>query len=519
MHRKASYLFVILFVAMAIVCVAAPAARADEVSHARVVRLSFVEGDVAYQRAGATWQRAMMNQPIQQDFSLRTDAGYAEVEFETGLVIRLAQHTQMDFTELSMIDGRKVTRLKLDEGTIITTANLSHNDELSVAAGNVDVTVPRNGRFRVDATESQNWVTVFHGKVEVASGQTTKEVESGKTLHADGASSALSVDASPEADAFDKWVTDRDKAEQTSQSNASQYVSQQNYSYNVADLYNYGLWYNMPGYGMVWQPYGMGAGWMPFGNGLWMMGDPGMGWMWTSYEPWGWLPYHYGGWVNLAGGGWYWVPQNLGTFHGATANFVNVGNQVGWTPAIAAPVNPGKVKAGPSGPVQVVFAGGASNGVIMAGQRGQLTPGSTLKMMQAPAGSFSQSAPAASTLAANGVTVTGRAPVRPVSTAIAASSQGTASANNGAPAKMNGPAGRPTAMAPRSAPMPVMRAPSTFARVGAGGANAGVTPVRTSGNSGSVMTGAAHGTAAPASTAGSASHAAPPSSSAGPIKH
>ena len=304
MHRKASYLFVILFVAMAIVCVAAPAARADEVSHARVVRLSFVEGDVAYQRAGATWQRAMMNQPIQQDFSLRTDAGYAEVEFETGLVIRLAQHTQLDFTELSMIDGRKVTRLKLDEGTIITTANLSHNDELSVAAGNVDVTVPRNGRFRVDATESQNWVTVFHGKVEVASGQTTKEVESGKTLHADGASSALSVDASPEADAFDKWVTDRDKAEQTSQSNASQYVSQQNYSYNVADLYNYGLWYNMPGYGMVWQPYGMGAGWMPFGNGLWMMGDPGMGWMWTSYEPWGWLPYHYGGWVNLAGGGW-----------------------------------------------------------------------------------------------------------------------------------------------------------------------------------------------------------------------
>ncbi len=179
-----------------------------------MVRLSFVEGDVAYQRAGATWQRAMMNQPIQQDFSLRTDAGYAEVEFETGLVIRLAQNTQMDFTELSMIDGRKVTRLKLDEGTIITTANLSHNDELSVAAGNVDVTVPRNGRFRVDATESQNWVTVFHGKVEVASGQTTKEVESGKTLHAGGASSALSVDASPEADAFDKWVTDRDKAEQ-----------------------------------------------------------------------------------------------------------------------------------------------------------------------------------------------------------------------------------------------------------------------------------------------------------------
>ncbi len=125
-----------------------------------------------------------------------------------------------------------------------------------------------------------------------------------------------------------------------------------------------------------------------------MMGDPGMGWMWTSFEPWGWLPYHYGGWVNLAGGGWFWVPQNLGNVSWSDSEFRDRGKSSGMDAAIAPPTNPGKVKAGPSGPVQVVFAGGASNGVIVAGQRGQLTPGSTLKMMPAPAGSFSQSAPA-----------------------------------------------------------------------------------------------------------------------------
>ena len=168
MRNNISFRLAILSSAiMAIAIVATfPMAHADVVSHARIVRLSFVEGDVAYQTPGSPWQRAMMNLPLQQGFSLRTDTGYAEVEFESGLLVELAGNTQLEFTQLSLIDGHKVTSLKLDQGTMIATANLQKGDDISISSGNGDVTVPRSGRFRIDASQSQNWVTVFHGKVD-----------------------------------------------------------------------------------------------------------------------------------------------------------------------------------------------------------------------------------------------------------------------------------------------------------------------------------------------------------------
>jgi hypothetical protein len=502
MHRKASFLFAALFSILAIVIITGPPAQTDVVGHARIVRLSFVEGDVAFQRPGSTWERAMANLPIQQDYSIRTDSGYAEVEFETGLVIRLAQNTQLDFTELSMLDGHKITALKLDHGTIIATANLSRYDQLSVAAGNLNVTGAHNGRFRIDATDSQDYVTVFHGNVDVANGATTTGVESGKSLHFDAAGNTSTVDHNPHPDAFDKWVSQRDEAQQTSQSDAGDFINQRNYPYTVGDLYDYGLWANISGYGMGWQPYGVGPSWMPFGNGMWMFDDPSADWMWTSFEPWGWLPYHYGGWVNIAGGGWFWIPQNLGVFKGATANFVSVGNQVGWTPTLAPPMNPGKVKTPGPAPIHVVFAGGGSNGVIVPGPHGILKSPETVKTVTSPAASFVQRGePTPATLAASGVTVTGRAPSRAMNSPLAYAPRETPGVNRGAPSNQGAPSSnaRPFAMAPHSSPAPVVRAPSTFAGVNSGGRVSGIAPA------GSISSSAGNHGGAPGATGASGS--------------
>ncbi len=103
-------------------------------------------------------------------------------------------------------------------------------------------------------------------------------------------------------------------------------------------------------------------------------------WMWASAEPWGWLPYHYGDWLFMDGEGWFWIPQNLGFFQGGNANFVNVGNQTGWTPMIANPVNPRKVRIAPITPTRVVFAGGGAKGVIVAGPRGVVPPTTPVKI-------------------------------------------------------------------------------------------------------------------------------------------
>lgn len=505
MLSRSSYriAFILAISSMLIAAVSAPTLADEAVTHVRIVRLSFVEGDVAFQSAGSTWQRAMMNLPIRQGLSLRTDAGYAEVEFETGLVVHLAGNTQLEFVELSTNDGIRVTSLKLDHGTVIATSNLQRGDRVSISSGNAEVTVPRNGRLRIDSLDSQNWVTSFKGRTDVKIGENLSPVESGKTLHFGGAQNQSSLDRSPRTDAFDKWASQREDALQEAQLNSEDFVTQKNYLFSTADLYNYGLWSNISGYGMAWQPYGMGAGWMPFSNGMWMFDDFTDDWMWTSFEPWGWMPYHFGGWVDIAGAGWFWIPQSPRIFRPSTATFLSVGNQVGWTPTIVPPTNPAKFKGGAAGPTQLVLAGGAQNGVIIAGPRGIAAPTATVRPGSRPAPTFVQHGqPTMATLQSNGVVATGRAPIMPTNTTLTYSAHSTISGNapgiggaqNGPRGITGSPSGRPpVAPAPHAAPVQVQRAPSTFATTNAGGRNSGVTPVNTGASGGSIHSSGAAG--------------------------
>src|SRR6476646_2083651 len=64
-------------------------------SHARVIRLSVVQGDVRFTREAhgdpladqkAVWETAQANLPVRQGYVLATDNGRAEVEFENGVM-------------------------------------------------------------------------------------------------------------------------------------------------------------------------------------------------------------------------------------------------------------------------------------------------------------------------------------------------------------------------------------------------------------------------------------------------
>jgi len=82
----------LLLVLLAALFLSVPSASADS-SHARIIRLSVVTGDVRFaaktqgdpltdSRAG--WDAAQMNLPIRQGYVLATDNGRTEVEFENG---------------------------------------------------------------------------------------------------------------------------------------------------------------------------------------------------------------------------------------------------------------------------------------------------------------------------------------------------------------------------------------------------------------------------------------------------
>ncbi len=96
----------------------------------------------------------------------------------------------------------------------------------------------------------------------------------------------------------------------------------------------------------VWSPVSVEAGWQPYRSGRWGWQDP-WGWTWIADEPWGWAPYHYGRWI-MSSSRWYWVPVSpraayaryspalvafVGGGSGWSASFsIGGGGYVGWFP-------------------------------------------------------------------------------------------------------------------------------------------------------------------------------------------
>ncbi len=319
-------------VALAGLCLLPLAAVAYDYSYARVVRLSLVEGDVQVARPDQQgWEQAVVNLPIQQGFSIATGGGRAEIEFESGATARLADNSILQFAELALSEGGRITKLTLTQGTASFYANLTRQDSFVVVTPQLQVVIPQNARFRVDVYDDTSSVSVLKGEVEVDSQAGTNRVTKGHTLtYRLSDPDHVALERNPKADAWDKWVADRDEVIHTGSSDALRYVSTP-YSYGLWDLYNYGNWYYFSGYGSCWRPYGVGLNWYPYGYGQWAF-FPGLGWTWISFEPWGWLPYHFGRWIFLPSQGWLWVPGNFNQWQPALVTWVRVGNRVGWVP-------------------------------------------------------------------------------------------------------------------------------------------------------------------------------------------
>ena len=463
------FLIALALLALGCGCLSEPV-RGQDYSRIRIVRLSFVEGTVQYRQLGGDWQDATLNLPIQEGFALKTADGYAEVEFENSLAVRLATNSTMEFSVLALLNGGRVTQLTVPQGTAIIAAKPKREDALSVVAANLTVKVPHNGRFRVDESSTETWVTVLNGKVEVdSSSGKASLLGSGHTLHEDAnGSGPLEIANNPPQDDFDKWVAHREDALNGSRAETSSILGMKSYTAGFADLYDYGLWSYLPGYGAGWMPYGLGAGWTPFVNGQWQfMG--GTGWTWVSQEPWGWFPYHFGSWVNAPGIGWAWIPVGAMNWVPATASWVQVNNQLGWIPN-GPPLSSKPTKTQQAAlPATVILAEHPGNGVIGSGQHIPLVQaGINVRAVPAPA---------------QPVTASVRQLISPASARGKALPTANASARFGSASVARAPGAPafvrvPSVSAPRvaqlsSAPRALMAPQSMAARVAIHGASAG----------------------------------------------
>jgi hypothetical protein len=308
----------LLAMIFALVFSLAPLSRAqdyqDEDGHdsqARIVRISYVEGEVRLD-TGQGYESATMNVPLTERDWLETGSdGWAEVQLEDGSLIRLAPNTVIAFTQLARASsGATLTTVDLDQGEAEFKV-IQHNDgEFNVTVRKNTIALTRSGSFRVTSTNADPLeVAVFKGEVGVSDTDNGGEVavKQNETFVLDPNDVArYALDKGVDTDDLDQWSTQRDDALSTYAS-AGQGYAQSPYQYGASDLNYYGQYYDVPGYGEVWQPNNVGYNWDPFSNGYWSY-SPGFGYTWVSSYPWGWMPYRYGRWVFVNGRGWCWAP-------------------------------------------------------------------------------------------------------------------------------------------------------------------------------------------------------------------
>jgi hypothetical protein len=336
----------LLVCALSLVCLGFSSGTFADSSHARIVRLSLVQGDVRFapsfrddpltdQNAG--WQSAPLNLPIRQGYVVATDNGRAEIEFENGAMMFLGENTVVEFYDLSLRDGDRITRLVLRQGTSTFYVNPSNSDYFSVTGGDFTVEAAGHTTFRLDNFDDGSTVNVERGHANVLRKNKSTPLDKGQSLSvAAGDSAEAAVGRAADTDDFDRWVSGRVDSVVTATNYSSQYVNSPNYSAGFGDLYTYGSWFPMGGYGYCWRPFGMSFGWSPFSYGGWYQ-DPFFGNTFIGAAPWGWLPYHYGGWIFSPAYGWVWAPTGFGSgghgyYRPVTAVWVRNGSTVGIVP-------------------------------------------------------------------------------------------------------------------------------------------------------------------------------------------
>lgn len=307
-YRRAGLAF--LMVSALVAGVFAPQALAD--SNARIVRLSYVDGDAQIDRRdGRGFEHAFLNMPLAPGTRVSTGKdGRAEIELEDGSTVRLTPGTLVETQSLDLrSSGGKNTLVALEEGTAyFNIRKLEDDSDFRVTTGRREFSLTRASHFRLVADRSQVVLAVFKGEVEVIGEGNRLTVRKDETLTLDLNDPARYYLAKGvPGDRYDDWDHERDQYRDRYASAGNYRGYSSAYSYGVSDLNYWGSYNNIPGYGYMWRPYYYGVDWNPYANGAWYF-YPGSGWIWVSAYPWGWMPFRYGSWYYVGGHGWCWRP-------------------------------------------------------------------------------------------------------------------------------------------------------------------------------------------------------------------
>src|SRR5579864_1901942 len=163
-----------------------PSTWADSQSNVRIVRLSYVSGDVQVDRGdGQGLDRAVLNMPIVHGARLVTGStGYGEVEFEDGSTARFTPETTAGFEELALNDeGGRVTKISLQNGTAYFEIAKHDHDVFEISVAGKVFDLRHSSHFRITEDGFGVRISVFNGALQMTgNSQAAVEIRSGETL-------------------------------------------------------------------------------------------------------------------------------------------------------------------------------------------------------------------------------------------------------------------------------------------------------------------------------------------------
>src|ERR1700733_13258288 len=242
-------------------------ARADDKAAAvktdpEIVRVSYIQGDVRFSRGDAKgpnlekdWEQAAVNLPILKNYSLATGNGRAEIEFEYGSVVYLAENSVLLFDTVSVTNGVPVTELELISGTATFSMHAIAGERFELSTATDRVVFPGTSYMRVDSYLDAIALTPqVNGNMAATSGL-VKMVKGQPNFYRDGlAIQPGATDQSGTPADWDAWVDARVKQRDADTAAALKASGLPGFIPGLTDMYKGGTFFACPPYGTCWEP-------------------------------------------------------------------------------------------------------------------------------------------------------------------------------------------------------------------------------------------------------------------------
>ncbi len=233
-----------------------------EAREPQMVWLNDAEGDVRFSlghrgkpELGNDWIQANPGQVMEDGYTLVTEKGRSEIEFENGTVVYLAANSVLQFDRLGVTEGKTETRLNLLTGTA-TVAHIS-SDVTYMDTPAVRLKFVGSQTARLESTLDGVVIHAVEGDlplVRVPSGQTT--LKAGQSAaYVDGRVIPLNrAEQRPQVGEWDQWVTSRLAERRALLAEGLKETGWKEPTPGLAGMVKTGTFYDCAPYGKCWEP-------------------------------------------------------------------------------------------------------------------------------------------------------------------------------------------------------------------------------------------------------------------------